>query len=402
MKTSKRTQYSTLAVLLLVSILFLSIPADTYAAIAKITSFRGEVLVQSGTDVSRLRRVGYVLNSGDYVLTKQGEAQITFNDGAVTKLNPFSKTMIQERDEESGFWVFKTKKATRRVTVYVGKIWHKSGVSDKRNFVQTPTAVCGLRGSDGDFGYDPVKLASYLNMYSGEAAVVGTVIRGFFDNPGITAAQKSAVYQALANAYTKTEAAKATGKTLDLAQAKVDALNVAKEAASALKDNPETTVKTQANAALATADASIAAAKAVVDVERIKEAKAAAERERNEKAAKEAELAAKKAEEAAAKAAAAAAEAKAAADRLEVERAQKAAEAAQKALDDANKAAEGVVPTTAPPTTAPPTTAPPTTAPPTTAPPTTAPPATEPPPTVTTMSITTTTTTTTTSCPSPG
>jgi hypothetical protein len=314
--------------------------------------------------------------------------------------------MIQERDEESGFWVFKTKKATRRVTVYVGKIWHKSGVSDKRNFVQTPTAVCGLRGSDGDFGYDPVKLASYLNMYSGEAAVVGTVIRGFFDNPGITAAQKSAVYQALANAYTKTEAAKATGKTLDLAQAKVDALNVAKEAASALKDNPDTTVKTQANAALATADASIAAAKAVVYIERIKEAKAAAEKERNEKAAKEAELAAKKAEEAAAKAAVAAAEAKAAADRLEVERAQKAAEAAQKALDDANKAAEGVVPTTAPPATEPPptvttmsiTTTTTTTAPPSTEPP----PETEPPPTVTTMSITTTTTTTTTSRPSPG
>ena len=409
---TKKIKSTALMVLLLlpVWICLLSAPTHADAAIAKVSSFKGDVLVQSGDSINKLRKTGYALNNGDYIMTKQGEAQVTFNDGAVMKLNPFSKTMIQERDEESGVWIFKTKKAARRVTVYVGKLWYKSGVSNKRSYVQTPTAVCGLRGSDGDFGFDPVKLQTYMNMYTGEAVVVGNVIRGFFDNPGITAAQKSTVYQALARAYEKSEQAKATGNTIEIAKAKVEALQVAKEAAVVLQANPDTAVKNEARAAASTVDASISAANAKISVEEIKEVKDKADKEagaarkagdlekarKAEQAAREADQAGKKAEEASSKAAIASEEAKKAADSLDLEKAQRAADSAKKAADDAKKAEQTVVTTTvAPTTTVPPTTVAPTTV------------ATTVPPETTTSSTTssttvesTTTTTSTTTVPS--
>jgi len=272
---TKKTNVFVLAVLLLLPVwlCLLTVPSEAGATIAKVKSFTGDVIIQSGEEITKLKQVNHVLNNGDYIMTKQGEAEVIFDDGAVMKLNPFSKTMVQEREEESGVWLFKTKKAARRVTVFVGKLWFKSGVSDKRNFLQTPTAVCGLRGSDGDFGFNPTTLQTFLNMYSGEAAVVGSVIKGFFDNPGASAAQKSAVYQALAKAYEKTVQAQTSGKVIDQAQAKVEALQVAVEAASSLQANPDATVKNEAAVAAATASASLAAASATVTVEQLKEVK---------------------------------------------------------------------------------------------------------------------------------
>ena len=85
----------------------------------------------------------------------------------------------------------------RRVTCFVGKLWFKSGASKRKNYLQTPTAVCGLRGSNADVGYNPAELQSLLNIYAGEAAVVGTFMQGFFNDPGISAAKKSEVFNQL-------------------------------------------------------------------------------------------------------------------------------------------------------------------------------------------------------------
>ena len=196
---------------------FLACPTHATIPIAKVSSFTGEVLIQQETTIFRLTQVGQVLNEGDRIQTKQGEVQITFNDAAVMKVRPFTNTRIQEREEKSGFWIFKTKKAVRRITVLIGKLWFKAGESKRKNFLQTPTAVCGLRGSDGDVGFDNVN--TYLNMYTGEAAVVGKVLKGFFKDPGISAARRSKVYRSLARAHEKTQHAKATGKAVDMAKA---------------------------------------------------------------------------------------------------------------------------------------------------------------------------------------
>jgi len=375
-------------------VLFLSAPAD--ASIAKISNLKGEVIVQSGEEVYRLEKTGRPLNSGDHIMTKEGEAQVTFYDGAVLKLNPFSKAMIAEREEESGVWLFKSKKPARRITVYTGKIWFKSGASNIRNYVQTPAAVCTLRGSDGDFGFNPATLSTYMHMYSGEASVVGTVIRGFFANPGISAAQKSAVYQALASAYEKTQQAAASGNTAAKEQAKIDALQAAKLSAAALQGNPDATVKTQASAAAATLDASIAAAGAKIAVEELKAAEKEAKSKGATQAANEASQAVALAEQLSNQSATAAEEAKKAADQLDVAAAQKAAQEAQRQSNLAKQteqtvtqklADSGVITTTVQTTAA-------TTVAPTTLAPTTLAPTTAPMTTIETTSSTTSTTTT--------
>ena len=229
------------------------------AAIGKITGFKGDAIVQSGATITKVTKAGMPLNDGDAITTQNGEVNITFNDGAVMKVNPYANILLQERQEQSGFWMFKTTYTARRITCMVGKIWFKSGASNTKNYLQTPTAVARLQGSDGDFGYDNVR--TYLNMYSGDAAVVGSVIRGFFENPGISAAQKSSVYQALQTAYQQTVQAQAAPATVlkpvVQEQAKLAALQVAQDVATIMKSNPDATVASQATQALTAVAAAI-------------------------------------------------------------------------------------------------------------------------------------------------
>ncbi len=221
-------------------------PVHASKPVARVTGFQGEVRVLTDTTITPVTAEGMVLKSGDRLQTEQGSVEITFMDGAVMKVRPYTTTMVQEREEEKGWWLFKSKQAVRRVTVFVGKLWFKSGVSARKNYLQTPTAVCGIRGSDGDIGYD--NLNTYLNMYSGEADPVGQVFMGFFEDPGISAAAKNAVYKALESAYQKAQQAAKSGKTLDLAAAKAQALEVIKAAAEELLKNPDETVRTEAQA----------------------------------------------------------------------------------------------------------------------------------------------------------
>lgn len=80
------------------------------------------------------------------------------------------------------------------------------------------------------------------------------------------------MYQALVQAHDKTEQAQATGKEVDQAKAKVETLQVVKEAAVILvQNNPDAKVREMAQVANATVDANIAAANAKVAVEQIKE-----------------------------------------------------------------------------------------------------------------------------------
>ncbi|MCK9274845.1 MAG: hypothetical protein M0P57_07130 [Syntrophales bacterium] len=350
-------------VLIIAAGLLLTIDAQG-APIAKISSYQGDAVIHSGSRIIPVTEIGQPVNSGDFVQTKKGEVEITFSDGAITKIRPHTNGLIQEREEKGGFWLFKTSNPVRRITCFVGKLWFKSGTSDRKNYLQTPTAVCGIRGSDGDLGYDNIN--TFLNMYSGEAGITGKVLRGFFEDPGVGAATKSQVYQSLQTAYTKSQEAQATGQVLYAAKAKVDVIQVVKVAATELiEKSPDPAVKEIAALADVTADASIAAAKADVAVETIKEQKAVAsaaavqaQAQADEEAAAKAQEATRIAEaalaaaETAAQAAASAAEeAKTAADAGEFETAKAAArtaeslseEAAQKA-EESTKATEQVMP----------------------------------------------------------
>jgi len=233
-------------------------PADAAKNIARVSAFDGEVIVISDSTISRVQNIGHVLNQGDRVQTKGGAAEVTFDDGAILKIRPYTSLMIQERQEKRGWFVFKTKKAVRRITVFVGKLWFKSGKSKRKNYLQSPTAVCGVRGSALDFGSDGVD-QTYMNIYEGAADVVGNVLRGFFDDPGVSKATKSSVYQSLAAAAEKTAAARTPSER---AEAQVSAFKVIAQASIALQSNPDPGIAKEAQLAANVAAANIAAAEA--------------------------------------------------------------------------------------------------------------------------------------------
>ena len=227
--------------ILCVGIFFLNSQAYAQKPIAKVSSFTGEVFMKSDTNVFRVTQIGQILHDGDFIQTKEGEVQITFTDGALMKIRPYTNTMIQEREERSGFWLFKTKKLVRRMTVFVGKLWFKSGVSKRKNFLQTPTAVCGVRGSIIEAGYDNVD--SLLNLIEGLVDKVGPWIEGRFTLPGAGAASASKVYTALDNARKAMEAATTEE---ELANAQMAALDLVIIAAAALEANPDPIVAAEA------------------------------------------------------------------------------------------------------------------------------------------------------------
>lgn len=221
---------------------------------AQITSFKGEVLVLAGTRVDRVEKTGHALNEGDRVQTKDGDAEITFEDGAIIQMSPFSTSMIQQKEEETGFWIFKKKSLVRRITVYIGKLNFKSGSDIKHNYMQTPTATAGVRGSEVDVGYDAAN--SYLNLISGEiSAQFGEFVQGYFDAPGSAAALQSEVFQAIEEAAAASD--EAAGDTLKQAQAELAVLEAIKAAAEDLIQNADPAVAQEFRDVLTAVEAQI-------------------------------------------------------------------------------------------------------------------------------------------------
>jgi hypothetical protein len=223
---------------------FFAMAASTHAAtpVAKITQFKGEVLIVSGDQVSKVTGVGQPVHDGDAVQTKDGEAQITFNDGALMTIRPYTSTVIQEAEEQSGWFLFKAKNLVRRITCQVGNLWFKSGASARKNYLQSPTAVCGLRGSATEWGFNNVM--TYMNQTDGGSDVSGTVqkvtadfFRGLQENAQQNAGQNS-VFNKVNDAYNKSEQARKTGTPLDQAGAKVAALQAIQASLQAILSNP--------------------------------------------------------------------------------------------------------------------------------------------------------------------
>lgn len=221
-----------------------ALAASTYAAtpVAKITQFKGEVLIVSGEQLSKVTSVGQPINDGDAVQTKDGEAQITFNDGALMTIRPYTSTVIQEAEEEKGWFLFKAKDLVRRITCQVGNLWFKSGASARKNYLQSPTAVCGLRGSATEWGYNNVM--TYMNQTAGGSDLLGPVqkvteafFKGLQENAQQFAGQNP-VYNKVNDAYNKSEQARRTGTPLDQAGAKVALLDAVKASIETILKNP--------------------------------------------------------------------------------------------------------------------------------------------------------------------
>lgn len=228
-----------LMVLVLILGALLATPqANAATPVAKLSGFQGEVIIVSDSQLIKVTQPGVTLNEGDSIQTKEGEAEVSFNDGAIMKIRRHTSTMVQQREETTGWWIFKSKELARRITCQVGTFWFKSGASQTKNYLQTPTAVCGLRGSIADFGYDNVM--AYVNQIEGSAELKGSiqaVTRDFFNNLQANAQQyasQNTVYTKLSDAYNKTTEATTP---LSTAEAKVATLEAIKEAVQVLLQN---------------------------------------------------------------------------------------------------------------------------------------------------------------------
>ncbi len=180
---------------LVVAVFLFAAQAHAATPIAKVSRFKGKVIVKSGKKITLVKKVGQVIYDGDVLQTEESEVQITYNDGALMKVKAWSSVRIIEREEKTGWWIFKTKKIARRMHCFVGKMWFKSGASKRLNYLETPTAVCGLRGSESWSGY--FKGDTYYLVVEGVGTFSGKWKKGMPPMSTITNAMSSGDYKTI-------------------------------------------------------------------------------------------------------------------------------------------------------------------------------------------------------------
>lgn len=340
------------ASLLLLVLFFVATKGYSATPIANVTQFKGEAVIQSGETIFPIKQIGQPVNKNDRIQTRKGEVEITFTDGALTRIRPFTNGLIQERVEKSGTWIFKTERKVRRITTFVGKLYFKSGSSNIKNCLQTPTTVVALRGSSGDLGYN--NKDTFFDQKTGGSDITGPVVKGAFSDPGAVAANRNPVYRGTSKAAVASRRAKEKKDPVAMAEAKKEAVKVKKEAAAELKKNADPVVKKGAEAEEFAAEAAMAAVEAEIHVEKVKvkaekakkeaeEAKAKGDEKEAEKAdrkAKNADEALEAVEKVAEAATRAKKEARDAAEALDVEKARKAAGKAKEIVEVLEKTAE--------------------------------------------------------------
>ncbi|MCK4827525.1 FecR domain-containing protein, partial [bacterium] len=146
-------------------------------AIAKLTNFSGTVLIKSHGAWGVEPKLNLPLYSEDKVVTRIGNATITFNDGAVLKIKNNSNILIEEREKEKGL-TRKVKAIERRVLLFLGKLMFKTGKEKVETRFETSTAVLGIRGTAGILSIGPDG-RTYIHFTEGAAAyLIGDFIEG--------------------------------------------------------------------------------------------------------------------------------------------------------------------------------------------------------------------------------
>jgi len=116
--------------------------------IAALTDFSGTVLIKSRGKWGVEPTENLPLYSQDKVVTRVGTATITFTDGAVLEIKSNSNVLIQEREKEEGI-VGKIKIIERRIFLFLGKLFFKTGKAEIETRFEAATAVIGIRGTMG-------------------------------------------------------------------------------------------------------------------------------------------------------------------------------------------------------------------------------------------------------------
>ena len=241
---------SVIAGLVMIAVLGLTVAQASAAAddsVGTVKSFKGTARILSGDTIVDITKVGQEIKSNDRIQTEQGNVEVKFKDGAQLKVDPFSVVGVSERVEKKGIF-FKSKQDTRRVTANVGTAYFSSGKgSKKKNYLQTPTAVCGLRGSIASWGL------GFINQTEGTHKKKGSIKNGKPPLSTARSAGDSPVFRALKRASDAQK--KSGGVTSSLA--KRAALRAQQQAASSMQKNPESIVKKASKAEAMVAGAGI-------------------------------------------------------------------------------------------------------------------------------------------------
>lgn len=112
--------------------------------VAALTQVTGEVMVRHEQTWARADAVPVELFSGDSVSTDRGRAEVHFlRDDSTLVLDVGTHLTLSENSEGTGTTL-------RRIEVYLGDLWFKMKHSlDRNTEIATPTAVGGLRGTEG-------------------------------------------------------------------------------------------------------------------------------------------------------------------------------------------------------------------------------------------------------------
>lgn len=164
-------------------------------AIAKLTNFSGTVLIKSHGAWGVEPKLNLPLYSDDRVVTRIGNATITFSDGATLKMKPNSNLLIQEREKEADL-LGKAKIIERRVLLFLGKLFFKTGRAEVETRFETSTAVIGIRGTAGILSISEDG-ETYIKFTEGRAAFfIGDFIEGVAKDVPVEIASLSPVQRA--------------------------------------------------------------------------------------------------------------------------------------------------------------------------------------------------------------
>jgi hypothetical protein len=158
--------------LLACALIFLTATPALSAAepVGKLADFSGDVILKSQGSWAVQPTLNHPLYSSDKVVTRLGKATIIFNDGAIVKIENNSNLLIDERVEVKGVFR-KVKTIKRRLRLLLGKLSFKTGSSkqNRETIFETPTAVCGIRGTSGTLSIDD-KDQPHIKFTEGEIA----------------------------------------------------------------------------------------------------------------------------------------------------------------------------------------------------------------------------------------
>ena len=165
------------SLLLLFSIFFPSPAHCEGDPIAHLTNFTGTVLINSRGSWGVKPEKGFPLYSMDKIVTRVGTAVITFADGAVIEIKNNSNLLINEMEKEEGL-VKKAKIVQRRILLFIGKMFFKTGTGNVQTQFETEKTVIGIRGTAGVLSIGPDG-EIYIEFSEGhEKFTVGDMIKG--------------------------------------------------------------------------------------------------------------------------------------------------------------------------------------------------------------------------------